>query len=519
MTTEATPTTASAADEPAIAEGVGNALSLRRVTGRGALASASVEIVGRALTLLLSLAVARTLGPKETGLLGLAVLVSGLFSFLGALPETAAVTEPRGEEDGSWALAALLVRLLLMFVLGTLLAGWLALAYPHSRYAETASAPRLLAITAVLLLIPLCECLNTYPMVVLQRRLHLTALVRMQGVQYLLSSSAGLAAVFLGFGIMGVAVAAVIGAVCASVVLWVQSFGLLRPVRTCDRSQLLRLAAGTGRIALGSVGGYVAMRIDNVLVATSLGATGMGFYAMAWNTSRLPILILSRPVNVALLPALASIQHDVARVTRGIRESLTLACTAMAACSAVVVVAAPELVLWVLGPRWLPIVPCLRLMALTTLVPTFVSVAPALLTATGRAHVLLWPALAGIVCFLLLMPPVATRFGVLGAAFVDLLATTLGAIATYIMARRSLPEVQWWSRRQAVPFLAAAAGASLAWLAGHAVDSLIGRLVVEVCVFAGAYVGFLRVCGGRDVVVSVLDLAGRILTPAINSRA
>jgi len=494
-------------------------VSLRRVAGRGALASAVVEIVGRALMLLLSLAVARVLGPKETGLLGMAVLVSGLLSFLGALPETAAVAAPRERNDSSWALAALLVRLLLLLALGMLLAGWLAFAYPHTRYAQTDSAPRLLAITGVLLFVPLCEWLNTYPAVMFQRRLHLSTLVRAQGAQYLLSSSAGLAAVFLGFGIMGVALAAVIGAACASIVLWTQSLGLPRPTRLCSRAQLLRLAADTGRVAVGNVGGYVSMRIDNVLVAASLGATSMGYYSMAWNASRLPLLVLSRPASVALLPALASIQHDPARVTRGVRQSLTLILTAMAGCSAVLVVSAPRLVLLVLGPRWLPIVPCLRLMAVTALLSAIVPVASALLTSTGRAQLLLWPAVVAIATFVLLMPPVAARYGLLGAAAVDLLAAAAVALVTYVLTRRSLPRVRLWSSRQLVPLLAATAGAAMAWIAGNAIVSPIWRLLAEICGAAAGYAGGLRLFGGREALLSALNLARRILTPTRRGQA
>jgi O-antigen/teichoic acid export membrane protein len=290
-------------------------------------------------------------------------------------------------------------------------------------------------------------------------------------------------------------------------------------LQLCDRAQLLRLTLDTGRVAMGSVGGYVAMRIDNFLVAASLGVTSAAFYGMAWNTSRLSLLVISRPASVALLPALASIRDEAARVTRGIQESLALTFTAVAACSAVLAVSAPGLVQLVLGPKWLPIVPCLRLMALTALISAFVPIASALLTATGRAHVQLWPALLAIICFLLLMQPVATRYGLLGAACVDLLAATSVTIATYVLARRFLPEVKWWSRRQAVPFLAAAVGASVAWVAGHGVGSLTGRLVTEVCVFAGAYVGLLRLFGGRTALASLLDLARRVLAPARRDRA
>jgi O-antigen/teichoic acid export membrane protein len=506
------PTTPSVPSEPALVDDR-SAVSLRRVAGRGALASAGVEIGGRALSLLLSLAVARTLGPKETGLLGLAVLFSALVSFVGALPETAAVAAPRERTDSSWALAACLLRIFTLLAMGVVAALVLFVVYPHSRYAGAEAAPRLLRISGVLLLIPLLECVNTFPLVMLQRRLRLAALIWAQALQYAVSCTAGLMALALGLGIEGVAKAAVVGAACACALLWEQAYGNTGSVRLFDGAQLRKLTRSAWRVTLGSAGGYVALRIDNVLVATSLGVTGMGMYAMAWNASRLPLLMLSRPAGVALLPALASIQHDPVRLTRGIRESLMLTFMAVGGCSAVLAVSAPGLVRLVLGPKWLPIVPCLRLMALTVLVAAIVPIGAALLTACGRPQVLLWPALLAIGCFVLLMPPVVARHGLLGAAFVDLLAASAVTLATYLLARRTLPEVSWWSGRQAVPVAAAVAGAAVSWLAGHAIGSPAWRLIAELCVFAGGYAGFLRLFGGLDALASLLDLARRILAP------
>ena len=505
--------TTTPAHEPARTNDPREAVSLRRVAGRGALASAGVEMGGRALSLLLSLAVARTLGPKETGLLGLAVLFSALVSFVGALPETAAVAAPRERTDNSWALAACLLRILALLAMGVVAALVFFVVYPHSRYAGADAAPRLLWISGILLLIPLFEGINTYPQIVFQRELRLSAPIRAQGAQYLVSSVAGLGALALGLGIEGVAMAAALGALIASFFLWAQAWGKLGPTPHLERTQVLQLAVGTGRIAVGNVGGYVFGRIDNVLVATSLGATAMGLYAMAWNTSRLPLFILSRPVTVALLPALASIQGDAARVTRGIRECLTLLFIVLGGCSAAVAVSAPSLVSVVLGPKWLPIVPCLRLMALTAFVSVLAPIGSALLTAAGQAHVQLWPAVLGIACFLLLMPPVATRYGLLGAVFVDLLAASSVTLATYVLARRSLPDVKWWSREQLPPVLAVISAALVAWLVGRAAGSSSWRLIVEFCMLGGSYVGFLRLFGGRELFRSIRELVRRLVLP------
>jgi lipopolysaccharide exporter len=515
---DSTPTTTPPTTEPAPIDDRA-IVSLRRVAGRGALASAGVEIGGRALTLLLTLVTARLLGPRETGLLGLAVLISGLVSFLGALPETAAVAAPRDRSDNSWAVGATLLRSLVLLAAGAVLLGLFAAAHSYPRFLQSATAPRLPGLAAILLLIPVLEVLNTYPQVALQRQLLLAIPIRAQALQYLTSSSAGLAALFLGFGVTGVAVAAVFGMGCASLLLWAQALGRLGPVDRCRRAQLRELVGDTGRVAVGSVPGYVAMRIDNVLVAGSLGTTGMGLYGMAWNASRLPLTVLARPTSVALMPALASIQNDPARVTRGIRESLTLTLTAVAGCSAVLVVSAPSLVQLVLGPSWLPVVPCLRVMAVTVLVFNLVPIASALLTATGRAHLQFWPALLGIACFLLMMPFIAARFGVLGAAFVDLLAAGLITLAIYVLARRSLPDVHWWSVQQVVPVAAAAASAALAWLAGHALEGLVSRLIVEISALGGGYVVFLRVFGGKVALASIIELSRRVLAPVARDPA
>ena len=64
-------------------------ISLRSAVARAAFASGAAEMVTRALTIVLSIAVARALDPQEVGLLGLGVIVVGTLSVVTACAETA----------------------------------------------------------------------------------------------------------------------------------------------------------------------------------------------------------------------------------------------------------------------------------------------------------------------------------------------------------------------------------------------------------------------------------------------
>src|SRR3989442_3804297 len=100
--------------------------SLRYGTTRAAIASGTAQIVTRVLTVVLSIATARALEPREVGLLGLAVIVVAVISMIGYYPETAAVTARTREGHGKFAVASVAIKA----VVTALLLASVALAFP-----------------------------------------------------------------------------------------------------------------------------------------------------------------------------------------------------------------------------------------------------------------------------------------------------------------------------------------------------------------------------------------------------
>ncbi|HSB10197.1 MAG TPA: oligosaccharide flippase family protein, partial [Blastocatellia bacterium] len=141
-----------------------NSEPLSRSTARAALASGTAQIVTRVLAVVLSIASARALEPREVGLLGLAVIVMSVISMIGYYPETAAVVAGETENHQKYAAASAIIRAASTVFL--LLVTWLAF-LPLSRYlAGTEDGSQSLrSLIVVLAGVPLFEFISAYPRV------------------------------------------------------------------------------------------------------------------------------------------------------------------------------------------------------------------------------------------------------------------------------------------------------------------------------------------------------------------
>jgi O-antigen/teichoic acid export membrane protein len=178
-------------------------------------------------------------------------------------------------------------------------------------------------------------------------------------------------------------------------------------------------------------------RLDLLLLKV-LGATSAeaGVYAAAQNLSLLPGL-LSFSLAPALLSSLTRALRDGDdRAARETGRQAMRAVLLLAPVAALAAGAAPEIVVLIFGPEFLPAAALLRLLMPGALALVFVSVAMSILAAAGRdvwtLHVA-WPLLAGAAVGHLLLIP---KTGALGAASVTAGLACAGALASAWLVRR-----------------------------------------------------------------------------------
>ena len=454
----------------------------------------------RVLSVALAIAIARALQPGEVGLLGLASILVGVLSMVVSCAETAGVVGREEGGDAGYAAAAVVLRL-------GITAGLVALtlvalpALGHVLAGRDGTEGQLSTLVQLLLWQLVLEAGGGFPRVMLLRHLRFTWVAAAGAIQVVGHVGVALALLWGGYRALGVVMASLAGSALGGSVLWL---GLGRDWRAIRSARIGRRVwrdtlVGTTKVVAARSTGYLNCRVDNLLVASVLGPTAMSFYGMAWTMSRQTIGLLDEVLDSVLTPSLAQILEDRERVGRALREAVRHYYLLLVPVSAGMFVAAPELVALVLGVKWLPLVPCLRVMCVTILACPLMTGYSSLLTASGRAQLFGMAATAQFVALVIIVPFLSRRWGIVGAAWGDFASVMVLAVALRMASERAVPGMRWnLLHAGGAPSIAGVVAVALGWLVGAQIGDLTLRLLCEVSGVGLGYLSVLWCFGGRD---------------------
>jgi O-antigen/teichoic acid export membrane protein len=454
---------------------------------------------------LLSLVVARVLSPLDVGTLGLAVIVVGLVSMLVSFAENAAVILQSPGNDPEPALAGAVA--CVAGTLGLCAAAWWALAPVSTALGGDAEgAGRIRSLTLLLLWQPVLESVASYPRILQRRRLDLgyVAALQLQGALLFSISSA----VMLGLGVGQASV--VWGQLLATgttTLLWWRrwltgnrGFPHAWPPSTTWSA----LTGDSLRLLSGGVGGYLSERLDNLLVAGTLGPANASFYTLAWNLSRIPVTTVAQVMYGVVIPTAAACREDAARFSRLLRDTLRFSSVLISLAASTLLFFGPVLVEALLGSKWRPLGPALRVMAITILNTPLQFAAGVFLIVSRRAHVVGLATAAHLALQMLLIPRFAARWGVAGAAWADLAGTsvvTAVVVAGMILGGRPLE--RQCIRIFAAPVIAGVLACTFAAAIVPASASSAPAAIVAVLTSLLVFPWLMAVVGGRDTITKL----------------
>ena len=204
----------------------------------------------------------------------------------------------------------------------------------------------------------------------------------------------------VGFGVVGVVLAwrdAGVWAIVAALVVQAAVRLILlwaverHPVRLrIDRAALRDLVGYSSGLTLGLVGGYVAMNIDDLVVARYLDATNVGIYSRAYVLMAFPAALFGRVLEVVVFPLLAQVQSDRPRLGAAYLRGVSLTAVLAMPASVFVVIFAEEIVAVVLGPQWTATVLPLRVIAIAIIFTMSHKLSDALAKSTGAVFSRAW---------------------------------------------------------------------------------------------------------------------------------
>ena len=367
--------------EEDIDQRVSEPLSKRVV--KGGLWIFALRALNRGFGFLRTIVLARLLAPQDFGLLGVALVAIGALEAFSQTGFYAALIQKKdnieGYLDTAWTVSA--IRGLLMFLV------LFASAPLIARFFDSEQVILVIRVFSISIL--LAGFINI-GIVFFQKDMEFDK-------QFIYETSGTLVdvivAISLAFMLQNVW-ALVWGGLAANFVRFVVSY-LLHPYRprfSLEKEKFQELFS-FGKWLLGSsVLIYLITQGDNIVVGKLLGVTYLGLYGIAYRVSNMPATEIAKTISQVTFPENVEIQDDKVQMTKGFLRALQSSLIIGVPFAIIVFVLAEPLTIVVLGDKWRPIIPALKVLSIagvmrcatSTMGPVFLAVGKPYLTTVGQ---------------------------------------------------------------------------------------------------------------------------------------
>lgn len=388
--------------------------------------TASSNGLNAVLKVVVLIVLARLLSPAEFGIVSAALIVIGfsaIFSQLGLGPALVQRTqlEPR---HISTAFAA-------SVIIGLLLAGVLWVTAPAvARFFHMENSVEVLRALAWIFPIKglsgVAECL-------VQRELKFRWLATRDVLSYGLGYGlVGIVLAWNGWGVWSLVVAQMTQTVLNTAILLSVRPPALRPLPS-RRAFVELMNFGAGFTA-ARVANFMANQGDNLVVGRVLGPQALGIYTRAYQLMAVPTTLFGDVLDRVLFPTMAKVQNDPPRLAGAYLQAVASIALVMLPIGVVMTVLAPEVVVTLLGPKWVEVIPPFQVFAIGLLFRTSYKMSDSISRATGAVYRRAWR--QAIYASLVFVGAwVGSRWGVTGVS-IGVLASLL--INFFLMADLSL---------------------------------------------------------------------------------
>ena len=427
----------------------------------------------------------RILQPSDYGLLAMAAFVIGLLQVLTKCGVSEALIQRKHlvEDDWSsvyWAQVGLgLVVGVTAWVLAPLAAGF---------YREERVIPVVRALSWNALL----EALGGVQLAWLTREMRFRTVAQVEWAGVLAAGTVGVTMAATGWGFWslvgyGLAGPAVTAALFSATCPW-------RPaprLRWASLRSVLRF--GLGLQGFGIVN-YFNRRLDDALIGRYVGPVGLGHYSRAYALMLYPVQNITAVIGRVMFPALSEMGDDLALFRAAYLRAVSTIASVTFPAMLGLLVTAPEVILVVYGPQWMPVVSILQVLCGVGLLQSVAASVGWIYLARGRTDLMFawsvgaaaviwssfiiglrWGAMGVAIAYALangalLVPCLAIPFRLVGLAVTDLFRAMAGSLAGAVVMAGVTAAVRWSLIGEVSPPAVLAASATsgivvyLAWL-------------------------------------------------------
>ncbi len=413
--------------------GAGNTMTTPSTTAQSLARGSAWITLGEIISALSGLAItvvsARMLAPEAFGLVGIALLVISTLTSLSRTGFDRALVQ-RPDAD-----SYLNVTFTVQILRGSLLAlTILCLGYPAALFYDK---PVLFPIFSAMSVGVLCGAFRNPATVYFQRTLDFRMMV-LFGTLKALSKMVLVLALLVTLKNVW---ALVIGHAAGTALDTLLSY-LLQKKRArleWDRAKAKELYHFGKWLTGMSVLGLLVTKGDDIFISKYLGVAALGLYGFAYEIANLPATNVTHVVGRVSFPTYARLyeKKDMMELRRAFFNVMKATVLITGPLSAFLFVNIDGIVAHIVGHKWQPIIPLVRVLVLAGFVRSIAALAAALFQGAGRPHLDFFMNLPRVFLLVFLIWPMCAYFGLQGAAWLTFVAVC-SCMPTWLYGLRNI---------------------------------------------------------------------------------
>ncbi len=426
-------------------------MSLKRQVASGFFWVALAQVVGRGLSFVTTLILAKLLAPALFGLVGMAGVAIAALQFFQDMGFDAALVYRRDDvsEASHTAFFTVIATSLLVYLVAALAAPAVGVFFRE---------PDVVPVLRVLALTILISGVGRVPYVLLSRALDFRRKIFPELTASLIGNGAAIVLALTGGGVWSLVWGQVIRAILSTALIWV-----VTPWRPKWRFSLplARELFSYGKHVISSQTLIVLItNVDNAIVGRYAGDAALGFYGFAYNTSNQPATQITSIVSQVMFPTISKLGGENAGQTRA-RFYLT-AVRYVAWITAPIAVAtilfAPAFIYELYGATWAPAIIPLQFLAVYGFIRSIAANMGSIFLAMGKPQWLTYIAAWRLTTMLITLYPVTKRWGIEGVSILSAIVAVVDFVISATLVNR-LVDAPWraYVQRVGPPTLAALA--------------------------------------------------------------
>lgn len=293
-------------------------------------------------------------------------------------------------------------------------------------------------VTRVLSIIFVINALGTIPNLLLEKQLNFKKSVFAQVFSNVVFFISAVYFAFIGFGIWALVYSSILLSLSNAIALYV--IFSWRPKIEFDWG-IARELIGYGKYVLfAGLLTFLTINIDRAIIGKILGMELLGFYALAFFISNLPATQISLVINRVMFPTYTTINYSRERLLNAYRKTLKYVSIICFPLAFLIFILASELVINLLGEKWLPAIILIQLLSLFGLIRVLGGVPGTIFLAIGKPRLLMYLEILHLSLLIFALIPFTLFFGVVGACIALIIVVLIAVSTAFIIANKAVSE-------------------------------------------------------------------------------